>query len=90
MSSLLHNTLTSPCSQFGNMLVLSAAYYNKDLNSLVRTERLKKLLKRTIHFLQDLAPISPTSKLDCGILEELYWLAFGVSQHASAIDDNDE
>jgi hypothetical protein len=77
-------------SQFGNMLVLTAAYYNKDLNSLVRTERLKKLLTRTIGFLKNLAPISPTAKLDAHILEELFWLAFGVAQHASgSLNDDD-
>lgn len=69
-------------AQFGNMLVLSAAYYSKNLNSLVPSDRFKGLLERTVAFLRRAAAISPTCRVDSEILEELHWRSFGVSHHA--------
>ncbi|GIZ48832.1 hypothetical protein CKM354_001187800 [Cercospora kikuchii] len=57
-------------AQFGNMLVLSAAFNSKYIDPLVPRERFKSLLERTISFLRRLAPISPTCAADCGILEK--------------------
>jgi hypothetical protein len=51
------------------MLVLSATYNSIYLRKLVPEDKFKALLKRTINFLRRLAPISPTSRADCHILE---------------------
>ncbi|GAB7360772.1 hypothetical protein MBLNU230_g0760t1 [Neophaeotheca triangularis] len=69
-------------AQFGNMLVLSATYYNKYLKQLIDSEKLKVLLERTIQFLRRLAPISPTCSNDCVILEKINHCLFGVPQDA--------
>jgi hypothetical protein len=52
------------------MLVLSATYSSPYLKQLVPEDKFKALLKRTIKFLRRLAPISPTSRADCLILEK--------------------
>ncbi|KAK5108816.1 hypothetical protein LTR62_007790 [Meristemomyces frigidus] len=70
-------------AQFGNMLVLAAAYYSKHLNSLVPATRFKTLLERTIAFTGKAAGFSPTCKVDSEILEDLHWTLFGVSGHLS-------
>ncbi|KAK3669141.1 hypothetical protein LTR78_010981 [Recurvomyces mirabilis] len=66
-------------AQFGNMLVLSAAYYSKNLNPMVPPDHFKTLLERTVAFLRRVASISPTCKVDSEILEELHWRSFGVA-----------
>ncbi|KAK5162821.1 uncharacterized protein LTR77_011147 [Saxophila tyrrhenica] len=64
-------------AQLGNMLVVSAAYRNKWLNSFIEPEQLKKLLRRTIVFCRKIAKISLTSKVDCMILERIDHMIFG-------------
>ncbi|KAJ9649078.1 hypothetical protein H2199_000991 [Coniosporium tulheliwenetii] len=54
-------------AQYGNMLVL-AATHNSWLKPLIPREELDRLLDRTINFLDDLAPISPTMKANAAIL----------------------
>ena len=61
------------------MLVLSATYYNKWLETLVAETRFHGLLKRTIKFLRKHSQISPTCALDCSILEKITSLLFRVS-----------
>ncbi|KAK0263881.1 hypothetical protein LTS09_002232 [Friedmanniomyces endolithicus] len=67
-------------AQFGNMLVLSATYYNRYLRFLVgdQKDRFQKLLSRTIKFLHRLSAISPTCKVDCAILERIQKALFDV------------
>ncbi|TKA83279.1 hypothetical protein B0A55_00792 [Friedmanniomyces simplex] len=67
-------------AQFGNMLVLSATYYNKYLNFLIsdHKDRFQTLLSRTIRFLRRLSTISPTCSVDCAILENIQRALFHV------------
>lgn len=51
------------------MLVLQAASRHPVLRDLVPQEKLAYLLNRTIAFLRNLSPISPTLKYDARILE---------------------
>ncbi|KAI6837593.1 hypothetical protein KC332_g8898 [Hortaea werneckii] len=67
-------------AQFGNMLVLSAAFQDGVLKQMIDEERFKYLLERTISFLRRLAPISPTCGIDCGILENIQRVLFGTSE----------
>ncbi|KAF2834864.1 hypothetical protein M501DRAFT_501280 [Patellaria atrata CBS 101060] len=57
-------------AQFGNMLVLTATWHSW-LGALVDPDRLEKLNARTISFLSDLVPISPTMRKNILILKEL-------------------
>lgn len=66
------------CSQFGNMLVLSATYMSS-LHELVDRDVLEKLLKRTIGFLLRNRNISPTLRADAQILSDIYQRIFGES-----------
>ncbi|KAK5168631.1 uncharacterized protein LTR77_005940 [Saxophila tyrrhenica] len=68
-------------AQFGNMLVLSAAYYNKWLSNFVDRGEFCRLLERTIAFLRKLANISPTCGIDCMILENIHRMIFGHEKH---------
>lgn len=61
------------------MLVLSATYNSLYLKQLVPEDKFKALLKRTIKFLRRLAPISPTSRADCLILEKFEKTLFPLS-----------
>ncbi|KAM0714587.1 hypothetical protein Q7P37_009883 [Cladosporium fusiforme] len=63
-------------AQFGNVLVLCTAYFDDRLQPLVDREHLGRLLRRTIVFLGDLAPISPTCRYDCWILGKIKHLIF--------------
>ncbi|KAM3413937.1 hypothetical protein BST61_g10608 [Cercospora zeina] len=63
-------------AQFGNMLVLCAAFRSSIIRPMVSEERLKALMERTINFLRRLAPISPTCAADCGILEKFWKVVF--------------
>ncbi|KAH9819796.1 C6 zinc finger protein domain-containing protein, partial [Teratosphaeria destructans] len=76
-------------AQFGNMLVLSATYYNKALSPLVDKERFRKLLERTIRFLRKLAPISPTCRIDCSILESIQKKLFGLPSDTKHVYHNE-
>ena len=62
--------------QFGNMLVLSAAYKSKTLGSYIAQQQLKRLFGRTIKLLGRLAPISQTLERDCFILQCLRKVVF--------------
>jgi hypothetical protein len=63
--------------QFGNMLVLSAAWRTHDLRRFIDQDRFQELLDRTIGFLSKLSSISPTCRDDCKILEKIRQLLFG-------------
>lgn len=53
------------------MLVLTAVSASDRLNLLVPQAEYHRLLKSTITFLRQLAPISSTCSVDCDILEKL-------------------
>jgi hypothetical protein len=61
--------LTLRNRQFGNLLVLQAAYRSQLLRPIVRPADLKYLMEETIQFFRHLAPISPTLEIDAQILE---------------------
>ena len=61
--------LVVPKRQFGNLLVLQAASRHPVLRDLVPQDRLNHLLNKTIMFLRNLSPISPTLRFDARILE---------------------
>ena len=65
------------CRQFGNVLVLSAAWCNYDLRRLIDQDRFQELLNRTIGFLSKFSSISPTCREDCNILEKIRQFLFG-------------
>jgi len=75
--------------QFGNMLVMSATYWNRYLKKLVPADRFQVLLQRTITFLRRLGPISPTCTVDCSILEKLQRQLFGIPPHARDVYRNE-
>ena len=62
--------------QFGNMLVLSAAYKSKTLGAFVEPQKLDYLFGRTIKLLKTCSPISMTLAKDCYILECLRKVIF--------------
>nr|OQO17415.1 hypothetical protein B0A51_15582 [Rachicladosporium sp. CCFEE 5018] len=76
-------------AQFGNMLVLAAAYNHQVLRQLVPADRFSELLERTIRFLRRLSPISSTCKQDCGILEKLSRHLFPVKDDVKAVYRNE-
>lgn len=63
-------------SQFGNMLVLSAAFKSKTLGSYVDSRDLDRLFNRTIKLLKDLVPISEMLAQDMFILQCLRKVVF--------------
>ncbi|PWY70420.1 C6 finger domain protein [Aspergillus heteromorphus CBS 117.55] len=63
-------------AQFGNLLVLSAAYMSS-LSELVDRAELDQLFKRTTRFLLQSAEISPSLRADARILSEIYEKIFG-------------
>ncbi|KAM0707289.1 hypothetical protein Q7P35_005527 [Cladosporium inversicolor] len=65
-------------AQFGNVLVLCDVYWHPDLCQLVDEANLRHLLSRTISFLEQLAPISPTCRLDCLVLKKAQKLIFSM------------
>ncbi|KAF2213644.1 hypothetical protein CERZMDRAFT_120850 [Cercospora zeae-maydis SCOH1-5] len=76
-------------AQFGNMLVLCAAYRSSYIRPMVSEVKLKKLMERTIRFLRCLAPISPTCAADCGILEKFYKVLFNKDDDMKQIYRNE-
>ena len=71
-------------SQFGNLLVLQAAYHHSRLRSMVDREVLKSLVESTVHFLDTLSPISPALAQDAIILQDsARKLGFEVNTHLS-------
>lgn len=75
------------CSQFGNMLVLAAAYNHGKLKHYVPEEKLRSLLDRTIAFLNYHAPISQTCKIDSRILERIRQRLFPFQEISIAVDN---
>ncbi|KAK6505102.1 hypothetical protein TWF481_007024 [Arthrobotrys musiformis] len=67
---ILTNIFGTAHAQFGNLLVLQAAYRHPKLREFVNRATLGDLLEKTIGFLHTLAPISPSLALDAQILEE--------------------
>ena len=55
--------------QFGNLLMLQAAYQSPALRPMVPGEVLANLIAKTIHWFRTLMPISPALRRDCQILE---------------------
>lgn len=87
------NILGTAHAQFGNVLVLAATYNsrNPELSSLVSADVLRRLMNRTIHYLDDKANISPTLAKDAEILRHVKQKLFptgpggpiGASAHSS-------
>ena len=73
---IVTNIMGTAHAQFGNMLVLSAAYKSKTLGQYVERGKLSYLFDRTIKMLGDLAPISQTLAKDCFILQCLRRVIF--------------
>lgn len=73
--------------QFGNVLVLSATYNspNPQLRSMVSEDTLRKLLVRTIDFLEDKKGISPALGNDARILRHVQAKLFPSSSTAPAM-----
>ncbi|KAF3169811.1 hypothetical protein TWF225_004694 [Orbilia oligospora] len=67
---ILTNIFGTAHAQFGNLLVLQAAYKHPKLREFVNRATLGDLLDKTIRFLHTLAPISPSLALDAQILED--------------------
>ncbi|KAK6359731.1 hypothetical protein TWF696_000871 [Orbilia brochopaga] len=67
---ILTNIFGTAHAQFGNLLVLQAAYKHPMLNRFVDKDILRDLLLKTIHFLHTLSPISPSLREDVMILED--------------------
>ncbi|KAL6714688.1 hypothetical protein ACLMJK_008113 [Lecanora helva] len=70
------NIMGTAHAQFGNMLVLSAAFKSKTLGSYVKPSKLDQLFTRTIKLLKRLAPISQTLERDAFILQCLRKVVF--------------
>ncbi|KAI9883923.1 MAG: hypothetical protein M1823_004293 [Watsoniomyces obsoletus] len=66
---IVTNIFGTAHAQFGNLLVLQAATRHPVLKELVPQDKLNHLLFKTIAFLRNLSPISPTLKFDAKILE---------------------
>ncbi len=69
MQSFLR-VLTSP-RQFGNVLVLAAAYLNSPLNTAITQSGLLSLIRRTIAFLERQSFLPQTCKVDYAVLRKL-------------------
>jgi len=73
--------------QFGNMLVLSAAWSTHDLRRFIDQDRFQELLDRTIGLLSKFSSISPTCREDCNILEKIQQFLFGGAPDQKMIVD---
>lgn len=69
--SITHLTITNLHNyrQFGNLLVLSAAYRSNELRHLIPSHVLASLFSKTIYFFRTLSPISAALRKDLQILE---------------------
>ncbi|QIW98839.1 hypothetical protein AMS68_004357 [Peltaster fructicola] len=65
-------------AQFGNMLVLAAAFNTPHVKALVPQAEFEEKLERTIAFLRRLSGLSPTCQLDCFYLETIQTALFPV------------
>ena len=59
-------------SQWGNLLVLTAAYKNPVLTQYVQVDLLQSLFQRTIHFLHQSSTLTNSLRIDKHILEGVY------------------
>ncbi|KAH0548116.1 hypothetical protein GP486_008154, partial [Trichoglossum hirsutum] len=66
---IVTNIFGTAHAQFGNLLVLQAAYRSQLLRPIVHPDDLKYLMEETIQFFKHLSPISPTLRIDAAILE---------------------
>ncbi|KAI9820417.1 MAG: hypothetical protein M1832_003750 [Thelocarpon impressellum] len=66
---IVTNIFGTAHAQFGNLLVLSVASKSDILRDLVPQKDFERLLDRTIRFLDNLSPISPTLAADKRILQ---------------------
>ncbi|KAI5807562.1 hypothetical protein DFH27DRAFT_546792 [Peziza echinospora] len=66
---IITNVFGTAHAQFGNLLVLSAAYRSNELKHLVPSHILSSLFSKTIFFLRTLSPISAALRKDLQILE---------------------
>ncbi|KAH0566193.1 hypothetical protein GP486_000407 [Trichoglossum hirsutum] len=66
---IVTNIFSTAHAQFGNLLVLQAAYRSELLRETVNADDLKYLMEKTIQFFKHLSPISPTLRIDANILE---------------------
>ncbi|KAG0131492.1 hypothetical protein HOY82DRAFT_608088 [Tuber indicum] len=66
---VITNVFGTAHAQFGNLLVLQAAYQSPSLKSMIPQPLLAELFQKTIHWLQTLSPISSALKHDAQILE---------------------
>ena len=81
---IVTNIMGTAHAQFGNMLVLSAAYKSKTLGQYVERGKLSHLFDRTIKMLGDLAPISQTLAKDCFILQCLRRVVFDGNDNSAS------
>ncbi|KKY25262.1 putative c6 zinc finger domain-containing protein [Phaeomoniella chlamydospora] len=58
-------------AQFGNMLILAAAYQSPRLKAYVDRHELERLMRRTIKILEEHKDVSPTLREDALILEQI-------------------
>ena len=79
------NIMGTAHAQFGNMLVLSAAWYSGVpwASDLISRERLQQLFHRTVVFLRRLRFCSKTANADVEILQTIHRSIFGQSVVAS-------
>ncbi|KAI9842480.1 MAG: hypothetical protein M1838_003105 [Thelocarpon superellum] len=66
---IVTNIFGTAHAQFGNLLVLSVASKSPLLRGLVPTKDFDRVLQRTVSFLDNLSPISPTLEFDNKILK---------------------
>lgn len=69
---VITNVFGTAHAQFGNLLVLQAAYNSTKLKELVNGQQLEGLFVRTLDWYRTLAPISPALGRDLHILEGVY------------------
>ncbi|KAK4693532.1 hypothetical protein P7C71_g3888, partial [Lecanoromycetidae sp. Uapishka_2] len=76
------NIMGTAHAQFGNMLVLSAAFKSKTLGAYIEPQKLDYLFGRTIKLLKNCSPISSTLAKDCYILQCLRKVVFNSESEA--------
>ncbi|GJN79072.1 hypothetical protein PLIIFM63780_002583 [Purpureocillium lilacinum] len=69
---IITNVFGTAHAQWGNLLVLAAAYVDPTLHDSVDGQLLKTLFEKTIHFLRQSATTTSALRLDMHILEGLY------------------
>ncbi|KAL7272549.1 hypothetical protein RUND412_004639 [Rhizina undulata] len=66
---IITNVFGTAHAQFGNLLVLQAAYQSPSLKNMISPQTLRDLINKTVHWLHTLAPISDALRKDAAILE---------------------